>query len=275
MANISIRDLVKVHGYELGYDLPNLHHLVEVPGAGACYKIAAAAMRFGNAEKHGHIYFAKWVPVCDEPVPVIRGAGAGGRYKRPIEVQFLVPCRKCQTCLKVKASLWQKRAVTELAATVLRSWMVTLTFSPVHMGEVLMQAHALNRGSERQKIERAAYRHVQLALDAFRKRLKLRFRYMAVAEYGSETGRLHYHLLLHEVDKPILGAQIEAMWPSFVHKRLVRDHKRQAGYLTKYLTKHSEGRVRASKDYGKWTSENYKAFAPLTPSTPASQRNGT
>lgn len=222
------------------------------PKERAAYKIAAAALRHGGV-KHGHTVHAPWRPFCDSPVPVqlsAPGFAGNARYsaQHPVRVDFYAPCRRCPKCLRVKRSLWAARAKEETAKAP-RTWSVTLTFSPVHLAGVLTEA-ALVRGRDKgARVERAAYMHVQRYLKRVRSALRCKLRYLCVAEYGSETGRLHFHLLLHEVDKPIPKRTIERLWRSNVHARLVKS-VRQVEYLCKYLTKDSSSRMRPSKHYG-------------------------
>lgn len=143
---------------------------------------------------------------------------------------------------------WRERAIFELGRSN-RTWFITLTFSPVHLAGILLEA----KGSSMKEIEAAAYPHVQRFLKRLRK-LKCQFRYLAVYERGEKTGRSHYHLFLHENgDKPVFKAQIESQWRSHVHARLVRGDEGggTASYLTKYATKSFDIRPRASARYGK------------------------
>lgn len=195
-------------------------------------------------------------PFCDSPVPISHekpGRDAGA----PVQLNMFGPCRKCAKCLLFRQMKWRQRAINELILTHnsgRRSWWITLTFSPVHLAGVLAEAVAEAGIADTRSIDRAAYKHVQGYLDRLRKRSRTRLRYLAVYERGEETGRSHYHLLIHEVGpRPILKRQIEICWRSHVHARLVHIHSRSTGlatYITKYATKHVEVRPRASSYYG-------------------------
>jgi len=195
-------------------------------------------------------------PFCDSPVPLSfekpgRDAGV------PIQLNMWGPCRKCARCLLFRQMKWRQRAINEIVYTHnrgRRTWWVTLTFSPVHLAGVIAEAKAACGVADMRSIDRAAYGHVQKYLDRLRKSAKTRFRYLAIYERGEETGRSHYHLLLHECGpKPVLKRQIEMSWRSHVHARLVDIDRRGTGiasYITKYATKHVEIRPRASLGYG-------------------------
>ncbi len=220
-------------------------------------KVAAHGGRFLQTTT----YVADWSPYCDDPVRLERRitsrlSTSGKKMHRLIlldpirsmEVAGLVPCRKCPKCLQFRQMKWRERAITETTLAN-RTWFVTLTFSPIHLAGILMEA----KGQSLRQTEMAAYRHVQLFFKRLRK-AKAIFRYLAIYERGEKTGRSHYHLFLHEHgDKPIMKQQIEDQWTSFVHARLVSDDGADgaASYLTKYITKSFSIRPRASALYGK------------------------
>lgn len=224
----------------------------------ATNKLAVAIALGGGRVAPGQ-FFANWQWYCDEPVELKRrvtsrdkeNARKGSRLNKlvPMELAAMVPCRKCSKCLQYRQMKWRARALTEVTRAK-RTWFVTLTFSPSHLAGILMTA----KDKSDREVERVAYAHVQ----KFYKRLRKaghRFRYLSVFERGDKHGRGHYHLLLHEVDKPITKRQIESKWRrySFTGCRLVGadDADRDASYITKYSTKSFEIRPRASQDYGK------------------------
>lgn len=144
-------------------------------------------------------------------------------------------------------------AIAEIEATPGRSWFVTLTFDPHHLAGCRMEAmdappslHGLRR-----RTEWAAFRHVQRYFKRLRK-AGARFRYLCVFEEGENTGRPHYHLLLHEIEptKPLLKRSLEYQWRSHVHCRLVASGRGAASYVSKYATKTFDIRPRHSTRYG-------------------------
>lgn len=217
----------------------------------------AASIAIGGGTKYHLVWSAPWVPHCDSPVRIER-VERGYPGQRPVGYEMWVPCRRCQKCLQIKSFLWSDRAQLEIALSP-RTWMVTLTFAPHHLAGILIEARKLTDDwcDPRQKvkaIERAAYAHVARYFKRVRKRTGLRFRYMATAEYGEESGRLHYHVLVHELEGPLTQRVLDACWRSHTHVRLVRDGYRAARYVAKYLTKDAASRMRASLFYGTVTA---------------------
>ncbi len=212
------------------------------------------------------VYVSKWVPYCDKPKTLDRYITSRDAVDdlKPMEVSMQVPCRKCAKCLQFRQMQWRERAISELSRAK-RTWFVTLTFSPIHLAGVLLEA----KSPEMKFIEAAAYKHVQRYIKRLRKgafpeeigRIHVKkdpipreFRYLAIYERGEETGRSHYHIFLHENGPtPITKDLLEVQWRSFVHARLVRGEEAAstASYLTKYATKQFDIRPRASSQYGK------------------------
>lgn len=168
-----------------------------------------------------------------------------------METTLTVPCRKCSKCLQFRQMKWRERGISECAYAP-RTWLVTLTFSELHLAGILLAAKRwIERMGEDAAIDRAAYPHLQRFLKRLRKKTGCQFRYLAVFERGETTERAHYHLLLHEVDRPVTKRHIEQSWRSFTHCRLVEKASGAAGYVTKYTTKSLGVRPRASLFYGK------------------------
>jgi len=176
-----------------------------------------------------------------------------------------VRCRKCAGCKAEHAALWRQRAMHEIHDAALhgcRTWFGTLTFSEIHLAALFMQgkATAALRGIPlAEAVERHAYAEVKLYHKRLRKRLgaKRGYRFVAVAEYGEENGRLHYHILVHELGAPITYRDLLAAWRSgFMHAKLVQCDATSsmagiAGYVSKYIAKSLTSAVRASTQYGK------------------------
>lgn len=107
---------------------------------------------------------------CTQPVPVF-----------PRNKKIMVPCGKCLSCLSNKRVDWAFRLMQEYKVSR-SAYFVTLTY-------------------DRKNLAKADYqlskRDVQLYLKRLRKNdSSNRIRYYAVGEYGSDTQRPHYHILL-------------------------------------------------------------------------------
>lgn len=96
-----------------------------------------------------------------------------------------LPCGKCLSCRLAKAKEWAVRCVLE-AKSYKYNYFLTLTYDNDHVGD-----NKLNR------------RDLQLFIKRLRKEYE-NIRYFACGEYGSTTGRKHYHLILFNCDIPDL-----------------------------------------------------------------------
>lgn len=161
--------------------------------------------------------------------------------------RLLLPCRKCVGCRLSKSREWANRAVLEQLYHE-ESWFLTLTYDDEHLppafpvdpatGEIL-SIHATL---------------VKRDLQNFMKRLRFnsgqKIRYFASGEYGSETYRPHYHLLLfglHLDDLEIINHSfdgtpyfvsdfISKCWPFGIHI-LGRVTWQSAAYVARYTMK--------------------------------------
>lgn len=105
----------------------------------------------------------------------------GSRYP----MYIIVPCGKCSLCKQKKSREWEFRAICETQSSSNIPYFVTLTYDNAHL-----PSDGVNK------------RDIQL----FLKRLRINLfrsgyddqnlRYFCCAEYGSNTHRPHYHLIL-------------------------------------------------------------------------------
>ena len=210
-------------------------------------------MKLQRWRKSATRYHIDIEPYCDDPKPVFRQERGTAKYPG-IEIFMRAPCRKCDKCLQFRQLQWAERIGRELPLYD-RTWFIVLTFDPVHLAGVIAESYSQpDYLTDAQKVERAAYEHVKLYLKRLRKSGG-RFRYVAIPEYGSAEGRLHYHMLLHEVSEPITKRTIQGQWRSRIsYAKLVKtkggSFQAAALYISKYLTKELT-RIRASQKYGK------------------------
>lgn len=212
---------------------------------------------------------------CEEPVPVTLHSRATGLAKnitprkwKPIpmiELVLLTRCRHCGWCLKRKSWEWATRAETEIERAQ-RTWFGTLTFRPdEHIRlEYVAMTKIGNFASlaPRKKFElltNETGREVTLFFKRLRKNNPLcHIRYLAVTEIHNSDrtspemrGRPHIHLLVHEFPGQLLTKRaLEAEWSLGFQNWKLAD-KGAGWYVSKYVSKASEARVRASLRYGK------------------------
>jgi len=208
---------------------------------------------------------------CEDPVPVTHHSRASGLAKSlrkgakmppGIELVMLTPCRQCPSCLKYIAWFWRGRAQTEIEAAS-RTWMITLTARPdVHVW-IDHECSTRQRnfwGSPPAKIfaERSKVfgEEVTKYLKRLRKQSRAKLRYLLIAEThdGADTsdfmrGRPHFHMLLHEVGMQVPKRLIQGQWQHGFSDVKLADHG-ASWYVSKYITKAKQARVRASLRYG-------------------------
>lgn len=178
-----------------------------------------------------------------------------------------VRCRKCPECLNAKRRLWSARAFTEVERSV-RTWFGTLTVAPEHRFRAQLLAERRSLTARREPLEALTELERFKAISAclvpevtkwFKRVRKSHadnsLRYLLVAE-AHKDGFPHFHLLLHERGQPVTKRTLEAQWSiGHSHWRLVpAGNETQVRYVTKYIAKDFQTRVRASKSYGERSS---------------------
>lgn len=168
-----------------------------------------------------------------------------------------VPCRKCESCLRARRRVWQTRARNEYTLSE-RTWFGTLTLRPEEHFKCVASYDAGGGDFKSLTADEAfAVRHkhvsrwITLYLKRVRKNSGATIRYLFVAE-KHQNGLPHYHALVHEVgSNPVTKRQLQAEWVhGFSSWKLISDIG-ACGYVTKYLGKSKDARVRASIGYGK------------------------
>jgi len=176
---------------------------------------------------------AKWrVPRKRLDVRVYRG-----RITKPFFASLQVPCRKCDDCMAARKKRWQARACAEFDNSA-RTWFLTLTLRPE------ARFYAQLQGGYKKFLNQEFTK----MLKRLREKIALPFRYLSVLEEHKD-GVLHLHALVHDGRGLIPKAAIRSEWRhGITHCRLAS--KDDCFYIAKYLMKGTQGRVRASKNYG-------------------------
>lgn len=105
------------------------------------------------------------------------------------ELPILVPCGKCIPCLTTKRQEWIIRLEQEFKYSTSAQF-ITLTYDQKHMPS----DYALNK------------KHLQDFMKRLRKRDGTnKIRYYATGEYGSKSGRPHYHVLLFNTEPELVA----------------------------------------------------------------------
>ncbi|UCS96030.1 MAG: replication initiation protein [Microviridae sp.] len=95
-----------------------------------------------------------------------------------------VPCGKCVICRDRKKREWSFRATCENVYSTSQPLFVTLTYN---------NAHLPKHGVFKEELQ-LFLKRMRIKLD--RQKVEHNIRYFAVGEYGSKSGRPHYHLIL-------------------------------------------------------------------------------
>jgi len=123
-----------------------------------------------------------------------------------------LPCGKCYECRARRVSGWSHRLNIEAQHSESCHW-ITLTYADPEPPSV-------------------SKRDIQLFFKALRKTTKNKIKYYAVAEYGTQTQRPHYHIILFNSDE----ISINGSWKQG-HVYFGKVELASIGYALKYLTK--------------------------------------
>lgn len=169
------------------------------------------------------------------------------RLKRPVlsEHVFLdTPCGKCMACLSNKRSEWQTRLEVELKHAT-NAWFITLTYDDKNLPFVTKDG-IITIGLENtiHSFDEMYPTLLESDVQKFFKRLrkkqaqftKEQIRYFYVGEYGGQTTRPHYHLLLFNLnnDERVVHLQTLQAWKKgFVYVGKVEPAS--IAYCTNYI----------------------------------------
>lgn len=162
-----------------------------------------------------------------------------------------VPCGKCNFCVKQKRAAWAFRLYQELKAAESAAFL-TFTYSDEHA--------VYDVGSRLPTFEKS---HVQNLLKRIRKKeAKLgrkSVRYYAVGEYGSNTGRPHYHALLFNLHSDTLGTIADIWGKGFIHHGKVEPASIMyvSGYIIDKVDDSIQGRTFPFALMSKGIGKNY------------------
>lgn len=138
-------------------------------------------------------------------------------------------CGQCTHCRINKVRQWQGRMILEQAHTKTESAFVTLTYND----DTLPNPPHVDK------------RHVQLFLKQLRNLSGRKFRYFAVGEYGEQSWRPHYHLIIFGLF-PTEESLVQKAWSKgFVYMGQCTEHSISyvVSYVVKQMTKPNDKRL--------------------------------
>lgn len=97
---------------------------------------------------------------------------------------FLVPCGYCAICKSQKISAFAHRCLLETQMYPYAPWFISLTYSNKNLPKTGVQVDHVQR----------FFKRLRSRFDYYG--IDLKIRYVAVSEYGYNTHRAHYHLLI-------------------------------------------------------------------------------
>lgn len=144
---------------------------------------------------------------------------------------LVVPCGKCVLCREKKANEWVSRAMCETQSSTNIPYFITLTYND----------NCLPRNGVRKRAAQLFMKRLRINLSRYSGE-DFNLRFFLCSEYGSKTGRPHYHALLWNVpnldpnrdlhDK-MLQDVVQKSWSFMVSKKYydkVSDEKDKYGY---------------------------------------------
>lgn len=137
---------------------------------------------------------------------------AKGYHPKITEEKVTVPCGKCEACLSNRAAQWSFRLEQELKHSVGACYFITLTYDEDHV-PIENNVRTFNK------------EHVQILIKNIRNAIRPKpVKYFVVSEYGGQTFRPHYHMLLFNFPydyrllgqfprEKLIGSLLMKYWP--------------------------------------------------------------
>ena len=167
--------------------------------------------------------------------------GSCVKCKRAITVQGeMKPCGQCMFCRVNQQRNWQGRILLEMSTTTSQCWFLTLSIENAHIPTICTAEGEYVQTVHKPQLKAYLARATQNAGP---------FRYYAVAEYGSDTMRAHYHMAIF----PRNDAQIDIItdqWGLGNVETTPLGIERAAylvGYALKKLTNPKDERLRSGQ----------------------------
>lgn len=194
-------------------------------------------------------YSADHVEITDRGIDTAMTAWCSPYAKKIIKEYIELPCGRCIGCRLAYSRMWADRCVAE--ATLHDSnYFVTLTYDNNH----LPLNEYVDKDGVYQKSMTLQKRDVQLFMKRLRKAHDEKIRFFAAGEYGTQTARPHYHLILFGLTlddlmfykKTNLGFNLynsewlEKIWP-YGHVVIADVTWETCAYTARYILKKQTG----------------------------------
>lgn len=210
---------------------------------------------------------------CVPSMPIIGKDNNGWDIYDTRVGEVMIPCGRCEECLKAKARNWTARLIEEIPIHKY-NYFITLTFDPIQLG-ILSKKTGIG---ETNPIVGIAIRRM---LERWRKTYKTSLKHWFITELGHEgTERIHAHGLIFS-NTPLEFECIEqkkdgimAKWKYWKYGNIFVGtyvNGRTINYLMKYVTKidtdhkHFVGYIFCSPGLGKAWLEKMQSIYKYTP----------
>lgn len=193
----------------------------------------------------------------------------------------LIPCGKCPVCLESKKRLYQKR-VTSHFKLCEYAYLITITFNNEIVQTLLTKEQQQDINNKDIISYYSTLSKTQISniiknwknkFNRYYKR-KVSFHYMISGEYGGNTERAHYHIILmldvpipNLVKIPVKGQHFKSKFMESkqynhydIEPAYLSDGKKTSLYLTKYLTKDTLNETTKEK-YNRFQEKQIKYFS--------------
>lgn len=159
--------------------------------------------------------------MCSSPFLLVKDDGNK-------KTTYEVPCGRCYECVTKRRSMWTVRNLIEYKHSQF-AYFVTLTYNDDYI-DILPY-------DERANLHIPRKAHYQNFLKRLRKKYGTCVRYFGCSEYGGETYRPHYHIILYFSQNVEFNSSIvRSLWPyGFI--TLDKCNNARIHYTTKYVLK--------------------------------------
>lgn len=166
----------------------------------SCYKPLIRLYNPDNREQSGRVY------------SLARFSQLSGKQLKYEDLMYnpkvmLIPCGKCIGCRIRQREDWTTRIELEARDYPKEQvWFITLTYDDEHVPGMIVKTGELIRkvqytwkpGEKRpSSVQILLYEDIQKFLKRLRKAYKGKLRYFVAGEYGEQTARPHYHMILY------------------------------------------------------------------------------